>query len=167
MLYYSCSIWISACEDGRIRLWEVKGDGALMESTNEPCKILEVPQNTDRITIIQFHPSASDILASVSADFVIRVWDVESAAPLIQLEAHPDQVFSMVWSPCGGFIASVCKDGKVRVYDPRAGRAPIRQGAGPNGVKGARITWALDGKFLLVSGFDKCVPLHLHNKPGN
>jgi coronin-7 len=49
----------------------------------------------------------------------------------------------------------VCKDGKVRIFEPRASRTAIRQGAGPNGVKGARVTWALDGKFLLVSGFDK------------
>lgn len=63
----------------------------------------------------------------------------------------------MAWSPCGAFIASVCKDGRVRVFEPRKGPAAIRQGNGPSGVKGARITWALDGKFLLVSGFDRSV----------
>ena len=68
---------------------------------------------------------------------------------------HFVKVFGLAWSPCGSYIASVCKDGKVRIFEPRAIRAAIRVGSGPNGVKGARVTWALDGKFLLVSGFDK------------
>lgn len=145
-----------ACDDGRIRLWEVNGDGGiLMESSNEPTKMLEVAQNTDRITVVVFHPLAADVMASVSADYVIRIWDIESGAVTVQLEPHPDQVFGVAWSPCGSYIASVCKDGKVRIFEPRASRAAVRQGAGPNGVKGARVTWALDGKLLLVSGFDK------------
>lgn len=86
---------LTACDDGRIRLWEVNGDGdggILMESSNEPMKMLEVAQNTDRITIVVFHPLAADVIASVSADYVIRVWNIQTGAVTIQLEPHPDQV---------------------------------------------------------------------------
>jgi len=147
-----------ACDDGRIRIWNVQGDGiggVLMESSNEPSRVLEVAHNTDRVTIVQYHPIAADVVASVSADYVIRVWNVQTAACLIQLEAHPDQVFSLAWSPCGKYIASVCKDGKVRIFEPRSTTGALRQGPGPNGVKGARVVWAHKGKFVLVSGFDK------------
>ena len=85
----------TACDDGRIRIWNVQGDGiggVLMESSNEPSRVLEVAHNTDRVTIVQYHPIAADVVASVSADYVIRVWNVQTAACLIQLEAHPDQV---------------------------------------------------------------------------
>jgi len=154
------------CDDGRIRLWRVAdnggaGSGVVMESSNEPWKMLEVAHSTERVTIVQFHPLASDVLASASADYVIRVWNVESALAVVQLEAHSEQVFGLAWSPCGAFIASVCKDGRVRIFEPRAATAAIRCGAGPNGVKGARVAWALDAKFLLVSGFDKYVSLSL------
>ena len=148
-----------ACEDGRIRLWDVKGD--MLESSNEPTTILSVPGSTDRITAIQFHPLAKAVLASVSADYVLRVWDASGTAAddaltiLAQMEPHPDQVFSLAWSPCGAFIATVCKDGRVRIFEPRKSRSAVRQGSGPAGVKGARVCWALDGQFLLVSGFDK------------
>jgi len=147
-----------ACDDGRIRIWDIKDDGAngvLMESSNEPSKTLQVDNNTDRVTVVQYHPLAADVIATVSADYVIRVWNVQTKACVIQLEAHPDQVFSLAWSPCGKFIASVCKDGKVRIFEPRSKTTAIRQGSGPNGVKGARVTFAHAGKFLLVSGFDK------------
>lgn len=63
-----------------------------MESSNEPAAILQVPGSTDRVTVIQFHPLASDVAASVSADLVIRIWDLTTCSVAFQLEAHPDQV---------------------------------------------------------------------------
>lgn len=86
-----------ACEDGRIRIWNVKDNGAsgvLMESSNEPSKALQVPNNTDRVTVVQYHPLAADVIATVSADYVIRVWNVQTGDCAIQLEAHPDQVIT-------------------------------------------------------------------------
>ena len=65
-----------------------------MESSNEPAKMLEVAQNTDRITIVVFHPLANDVIASVSADYVIRVWHIQSGDVTIQLDPHPDQVWT-------------------------------------------------------------------------
>ena len=63
-----------------------------MESSNEPSKTLQVDNNTDRVTVVQYHPLAADVIATVSADYVIRVWNVQTKACVIQIEAHPDQV---------------------------------------------------------------------------
>lgn len=68
---------------------------------------------------------------------------------------HTDQIFSFAWSPCGTYCATVCKDGKIRVYNPRRSDMPVNEGKGPEGNRGARIVWALDGQYLVVSGFDK------------
>lgn len=38
----------------------------------------------------------------------------------------PVQVFCMAWSPDGKFLATVCKDGKVRIYDPRKSTTPVQ-----------------------------------------
>ena len=35
------------------------------------------------------------------------------------------QIFGLGWSPDGKLLATVCKDGKVRVYDPRKSTAPV------------------------------------------
>lgn len=61
----------------------------------------------------------------------------------------------MAWSPCGAYCATVCKDFKIRVYEPRANNHPVREGKGPAGSRGARIVWALDGNYIVVMGFDK------------
>lgn len=53
----------------------------------------------------------------------------------------------------------MCRDSHIRIYDPRHCTEPIQQGNGPVGVRGARILWALGGKYLVTVGFSKLVPL--------
>ncbi|XP_066594128.1 coronin-7 isoform X3 [Prorops nasuta] len=147
-----------ACDDGMIRLWEIP-DAGLMEPTNEPKHIIEA--HADKIYLIKFHPLAANVLASASYDMTVKVWDLsslsscESIIAKITLLNHTDQIFSLAWSPCGQFLASACKDGKLRIYKPRATDVPVKEGKGPVGTRGARVIWALDGRYLVVMGFDK------------
>jgi coronin-7 len=52
---------------------------------------------------------------------VVSIWQEK-----IVLEGHQDQIYSLAWSQCGRFLATVCRDGKVRIYDPRGGSTPVR-----------------------------------------
>uniref|UniRef100_A0ACB8FJU7 Coronin-7 n=1 Tax=Sphaerodactylus townsendi TaxID=933632 RepID=A0ACB8FJU7_9SAUR len=140
-----------AGEDARIRLWRVPPEG-LQESLREPEAVLR--GHTEKIYAIKFHPLAADILASSSYDLSIRIWDARSGKQALLLNGHGDQIFSMAWSPNGCHLATVCKDGKVRVYEPRQAAQPTQEGPGPEGGRGARIVWMCGGKNLLVSGFD-------------
>lgn len=36
------------------------------------------------------------------------------------------QIFSLAWSPDGQQLATVCKDGHVRVYEPRSSPVPLQ-----------------------------------------
>ena len=65
------------------------------------------------------------------------------------------QIFSFAWSPCGSKFTTACKDGKIRVYEPRSSTEPYATGKGPAGVRGGRVVWVLEGKFLIVAGFDR------------
>ena len=31
----------------------------------------------------------------------------------------------------------------------------LQEGTGPEGTRGARVVWVLDGKYLVVSGFER------------
>jgi coronin-7 len=73
------------------------------------------------------------------------------------------QVFGLSWSPSGAQLATVSKDRKIRVYDPRQQTMPVTEGAGPDGVGGARICWACDGQLLVTAGFDKYVRYYYAN----
>ncbi|XP_054849343.1 coronin-7-like isoform X2 [Eublepharis macularius] len=140
-----------AGEDAKIRLWRVKPEG-LQKSLLEPETVLR--GHTEKIYSIKFHPLATDILASSSYDLSVRIWDVHSGRQALLLNGHRDQIFSLAWSPNGRFLATACKDGKVRVYEPRQASQPLQEGPGPEGGRGARIIWVCGGKYLLVSGFD-------------
>ncbi|KAL0102977.1 hypothetical protein PUN28_018348 [Cardiocondyla obscurior] len=147
-----------ACDDGIIRLWEIPESG-LTEPTNAPKYIIEA--HTDKIYLIKFHPLASNVLASASYDMTVKIWDLsllsstETAFAKITLTGHTDQIFSLAWSPCGQYLASACKDGKLRIYKPRSSDVPVKEGKGPVGTRGARVVWALEGRYLVVMGFDK------------
>ena len=44
----------------------------------------------------------------------------------------------MSWSLCGRFLATVCRDGKVRIYNPRESQTPVREDGDIVAKKGAR-----------------------------
>ncbi|KAM4632370.1 coronin-7-like isoform 2-T2 [Discoglossus pictus] len=143
---------VTGGEDGRIRVWMIPEKG-LTETLTEPHTVLTA--HNERIYTVRFHPCASDILASSSYDLTVRIWNVKTGQNVLTLQGHGDQIFSLSWSPNGKYLASYCKDQRVRIYDPRTSNLPCQEGAGPEGARGARVVWVCDGKYLLVSGFDR------------
>ncbi|XP_053691044.1 coronin-7 isoform X2 [Sabethes cyaneus] len=141
-----------ACDDGVVKIWAIP-DGGLTEPTNEPEK--ELVAHSDKIYIIRYHPLAKNVFLTASYDMTLKIWDLETLAEKYCLKGHTDQIFSFAWSPCGTFGATVSKDGKIRVYNPRKSENPIREGTGPVGTRGARLVWAIEGEYIVVTGFDK------------
>ncbi|XP_068139744.1 coronin-7 isoform X1 [Drosophila tropicalis] len=141
-----------ACDDGIVKIWLINEDG-LTEPTNTPAA--ELTAHLDKIYFIRFHPLAADVLLTASYDMTIKLWDLRTMSEKCALSGHTDQIFDYAWSPCGRLGATVCKDGKIRVYNPRKLEAPIREGNGPVGTRGARISWALEGHYIVCTGFDK------------
>ncbi|KAL9880351.1 coronin-7 isoform X4 [Glossina fuscipes] len=141
-----------ACDDGIVKLWRI-AEGGLTEPTNIPEQ--ELIAHADKIYFIRFHPLAQDVLLTASYDMTIKLWNLRSMTDKCTLSGHTDQIFDFAWSPCGKFGATVCKDGKIRMYNPRKSETPIREGNGPVGTRGARIIWALEGEYIVCTGFDK------------
>ncbi|KAB0382844.1 hypothetical protein FD755_004761 [Muntiacus reevesi] len=140
-----------AGEDARIRLWRVPPEG-LQEVLTTPEAVLT--GHTEKIYSLRFHPLAADVLASSSYDLTVRIWDLKVGAERLRLQGHQDQIFGLAWSPDGQQLATVCKDGCLRIYEPRGSSEPLQEGPGPEGARGARVVWVCDGHYLLVSGFD-------------
>ncbi|XP_030814249.1 coronin-7-like [Camarhynchus parvulus] len=140
-----------AGEDAKIRLWRIP-EGGLQETLQEPEAVLR--GHTEKIYSIRFHPTASDLLVSSSYDMTVRIWELSAGREVLCLQGHTDQIFSMAWSPDGKKLATVSKDGRIRLYEPRRGSQPQQEGPGPEGGRGARLVWVCGGDYLLVSGFD-------------
>lgn len=59
---------------------------------------------------------------------------------------------------CGKYVATVCRDGKIRIYEPKAGDCqPLKVGGEIVPKKGARVSWAIGDTFLIVTGFTKYI----------
>ncbi|XP_074650936.1 coronin-7-like [Tubulanus polymorphus] len=143
---------VVGCDDARIQVWTIPDDG-LTETLEAPDFYLT--GHNEKIYFVRFHPLAKDILASASYDMTVKIWDLGTRSVLITLEGHTDTIFCLSWSPDGSKCATVCKDGKIRIYEPRTSTQPILGGAGPDGTRGARIVWVCNGKYLAITGFDK------------
>ncbi|NWR66953.1 CORO7 protein, partial [Bucorvus abyssinicus] len=140
-----------AGEDAKIRLWRIP-EGGLRETLQEPEAVLQ--GHTEKIYSIRFHPVASSLLVSSSYDMTVRIWELSAGREALCLQGHTDQIFSLAWSPDGKKLATVSKDTRVRLYEPRRSPQPQQEGPGPEGGRGARLVWVCGGDYLLVSGFD-------------
>ena len=141
------------CDDGRVKIWNIPEDG-LTESTNNPTQ--EFGAHAEKISFIKFHPLAKNVLLTASYDLTLKIWDLNDLSEKITLKGHTDQIYCFCWSPCGKYGATVCRDGKIRIYNPRKSSNPVREGCGaPIGTRGSRIQYALNGEYLVVTGFDK------------
>lgn len=102
---------------------------------------------------VLWHPTASGVLASASAD--IRIWDVEAQVAQIELQAHPDMVQSLAFNSTGALMATTCKDKKLRLFDVRAGSAPVSVADSHTGVKGSRVCWLGTHDRIVTTGFSR------------
>ncbi|XP_064108232.1 coronin-7-like isoform X3 [Macrobrachium nipponense] len=143
-----------ACDDGKINLWHIP-EGGLSQPTNQPNETFMDVGSSDKVTILKWHPLAAGVLAAATGDLNIKIWDIHRQSVALVLTGHPDQIFSMAWSPCGRYLATMCRDTHIRIYEPRHSSELISEGNGPVGVRGARILWALNGKYLVTLGFSK------------
>lgn len=97
----------------------------------------------DKIYFISFHPLVKDVLLTATYEMIMIIWNSE----------HTDRIFDCAWSLCCVYVSTVCKDGEIRIFIPRQSENAIREGPGP--IHGARITWAIDGHYIVCTSFDK------------
>ncbi|KAK6173712.1 hypothetical protein SNE40_017118 [Patella caerulea] len=143
---------VVCCDDAKIRVWRIP-EGGLTETLMEPEFYLR--GHTEKIYFARFHPMAKDLLVTSAYDMRVKFWDLSDRTEIMEITEHPDQVFCCAWSPDGKQLATVCKDGKTRIFEPRNSLNSIQVGLGPVGSRGARCGWALDGKYFYTSGFNR------------
>lgn len=147
---------VAGCDDGIIRVWKIP-EGGLTCQVNQADMELSVA--ADKVQIVKWHPLAKDVLCTVAFDKSVKIWNLNKTedGPQLELQGHTEQLFSAEWSGCGRYLATCCKDGKLRVYEPTAksGSHPISEGGEIVPKKGARIAWVLNGQYLIVTGFSK------------
>ncbi len=111
--------------------------------------------HTSLVNRVRFSPDGR-LLATVSDDRSVRLWDVASGAARV-LTGHADEVWGLAFSPDGTLLATSAKDGVLRVWrtDTAEGRALTGRHEGPVG----NLHFLADGRRLIARGRQEQVRL--------
>jgi coronin-1B/1C/6 len=141
----------SGGEDCYAKVTVFPEDG-LKEDIKEATVVLEGHQK--KVNIIKYNPTAKNILATASFDHLVKLWDVEAQAEVLNFDAHEEVPAHLDWNGNGSQLVSTCKDHKMRIFDPRQKEAAMTT-AGFEGSKKSTALW-MDNHGLIASiGFTK------------
>eukprot|EP00019_Armaparvus_languidus_P001439 CAMPEP_0168598580 /NCGR_PEP_ID=MMETSP0420-20121227/11498_1 /TAXON_ID=498008 /ORGANISM="Pessonella sp." /LENGTH=871 /DNA_ID=CAMNT_0008635957 /DNA_START=159 /DNA_END=2774 /DNA_ORIENTATION=+ len=109
-----------------------------------------------RITTARWHPIASELIVATGLDGSLRVFDVLGEKECVAVtDAHPDTVLSQTCDYQGSVYATSCKDRKLRLIDPRAGKVVGESEIAHQGAKSFRAVWMGRHDRIFTAGFSK------------
>ncbi|NXI86809.1 COR2A protein, partial [Rhipidura dahli] len=144
---------IASCsEDTTIKIWDIPNQ---LLQTNITIPKKELTGHTRRVGLVEWHPTAENILFSSGYDYKIMIWNLESSmtvlsSPVKILDVHHDVVLSMSFNTDGSLLATACRDKKIRVIDPRAGK--VLQEANGKSHKANKVLFLGNMKKLFSTG---------------
>ena len=74
-----------------------KKDIALFQPTNKDMTeyLLDLQGHRRRVTMVEWHPTAENILVSAGYDHQIFVWNISKGVPVKLINCHNDVIYSM------------------------------------------------------------------------
>ena len=112
--------------------------------------------HTDNVWSVAFSPNGK-MLASVSWDQTVRLWNVDTKQLLHTLTGHTSNVLSVAFSPDGQTLASASWDGTIRLWNPNTGKLKRTLTEHRAGV--ASVAFSPDGNILASGSADQTVRL--------
>ncbi|KNZ64066.1 hypothetical protein VP01_1070g3 [Puccinia sorghi] len=149
-----------AGEDGKVRVFRLPEQGLEEDCAQAEC-ILST-SSMERISLIKPHPTAKDIVLTISDDMnkpCARVWYVgkvvDPVKPSNEVPLPSSAISSASWSLDGSYLAIANKAKTLYVMDPRRGDDKLNwsQGSTHDSARAVQVTWADDRCHLLTSGF--------------
>lgn len=148
---FNDNIIASCSDDCTIKLWYIPDTGLSIHLTDW---LIDLHGHKRRVGYIEWHPTAENILVSAGFDHLMIVWDIGRGEAITVIDCHPDVIYSMSFNRDGSFIATTCKDKKLRVIDPRTGVVKA-EGMCHAGMKASKVTYLGSTGRLLTTGFSR------------
>uniref|UniRef100_A0A6U0GPC1 Coronin n=1 Tax=Helicotheca tamesis TaxID=374047 RepID=A0A6U0GPC1_9STRA len=152
------SMLASASEDTTIKLWSIPenweptdegGNAKAGERLSE--SLTDLVGHRKKVTLLKFHPTASNVLASTSSDHTVKVWDIEKGEAISTFDEMGDLTQDIVWDVRGDNYATSCKDKIVRIMDARTGTIGSSLDKPHEGLKSVKLAYLGEsGKLLSV-----------------
>lgn len=158
------SMFASASEDTSIKIWSVPEDWEPIDEggnakSNErgtfSDSLVDLVGHRKKVTLVKFHPTAANVLASTAADSSIRVWDIEKAEELSVFDQMGDVTQDIQWDVRGDNFATTCKDKKIRLHDGRTGAVSSFVEKAHEGVKSMKLAFLGESGKLVSTGTNR------------
>lgn len=156
------SLLATGSEDSTIKLWSIPDDweptddkGLGKKGSDFSESLLELDGHAKKVTLLRFHPTASNTLLSTAADYTVKVWDVETGQAVSTFEQISDLSQDIVWDVRGDSYATSNKDKTLRIIDGRTGKESVKVDKVHEGVKSVKIQWLGESGKLLTTGASK------------
>ncbi len=150
-------MFASGSEDTTIKLWSIPDTweptdekGLAKQGENLTESLCDLTAHKKKVTLLRFHPTASNVLASTSADYTVKTWDVEMGEEISTFADFGDNLIQdIVWDSRGDMYATSCKDKTVRFVDPRTGSLASSIEKAHDGLKSVKLAYlGTSGKFM-------------------
>merc|ERR1712017_64597 len=115
---FNDSIIGSVSEDGNGRIWQIPDGG--LEKTHLTDPVQSLVGHRRKVGTIHFNPTANNVVATSSADYTVKVWDVETGSANLSITGHSEMIQCLDWNRNGSLMLTTSKDKQFRLIDPRA-----------------------------------------------
>lgn len=154
------SMMATASEDTNIKIWSIPEDwepvddhGNAKAGKELSESLIDLTGHTKKVTLLRYHPTASNTLLSASADYTCKVWDVENGTEISTYDDLTDLVHDIVWDPRGDTFMVSCKDKIIRIVDPRTATTVMKMDPAHDGAKSIKMSYCNDsGKVFSFGG---------------
>ncbi|KAK1174917.1 coronin-2A-like isoform X1 [Acipenser oxyrinchus oxyrinchus] len=142
----------SGSEDSTVKIWDIPKHGMMKNITTAK---KELQGHSRRVGLIEWHPTAGNVLFSAGYDYKIMVWNLDTPDQIIKnpvktISVHSDVVLSMSFNTDGSLLATSCKDKKLKVIDPHTG--VVLQEANCKSHKASKVVFLGNLKKLMSTG---------------
>jgi len=142
-------------ENAHIKIWAIPEKGLISPGAkNTTTPVADLLGHTRKLTTVNFHPSADNVLLTTGADLVIKTWDITRNSNITTIQGHSDLILGISVNYQGNLVASTCRDKIMRIVDLRDGKV-VTETPGHAGAKGSRVTWLGNKPSLFSVGFGK------------
>ncbi|GMT21010.1 hypothetical protein PFISCL1PPCAC_12307 [Pristionchus fissidentatus] len=147
---FNDNVIASCSEDTTAKVWLIP-EGGLRKNITEP--VVELCGHQKRVNTLAWHPTAANVLLTAGGENKILIWNVGTGEVILEIDGHPDMIWSVAFNYDGSRFVTTCKDKRIRILDSHTGEV-LQQGMGPEGVKPQRAIFDRYGR-IVSTGFTK------------
>jgi len=148
---FDTQLLATAAEDNYVKISRIPEQPLAVQSD---C-LTTLAGHDKKVVCINFHPTASNVLASGGFDHKVKIFDCEAGSAVLSYDdQHRDALNHIRWNYDGSMLATTAKDKMLRLFDPRDQKV-VAEVEAFAGSKKASCEFITKHNMVAVVGFTK------------